>query len=113
MKELLDKVKDDNLNRLDIPLPIIRFYCRNHHYFKDEHPVTIGGDEIIFIMEYFFTVNTFHFLQNGDVLIQFQNPLDNTEIELATFIVYEIGFKLLYQQEDVVLIKRIRNGQRN
>ena len=113
MKELLDNAKDGNNNRLDIPLPIIRFYCRNHHYFKDEHPVTIGGDEIISIMEYFFTVNTFHFLQNGDVLILFQNPLDKKEIELISFIVNEIGFKLLYQQEDVIVIKRIKNGQRN
>lgn len=111
IKELFDKIKGNILNKFDIPLPIIRFYLRNHFYFEDEYIVTIGGDEIISIFEYFFTVQEFHFFQNGDVLIQFQGSLDDIQMELLDFLIEEIGFEKFYLNEDCLILKRIINGR--
>lgn len=111
IKELFDKIKWNILNKFDIPLPIIRFYLRNHFYFEDEYIVTIGGDEIISIFEYFFTVQEFHFFQNGDVLIQFQGSLDDIQMELLDFLIEEIGFEKFYLNEDCLILKRIINGR--
>lgn len=111
IKELFDKIKGNILNKFDIPLPIIRFYLRNHFYFEDEYIVTIGGDEIISIFEYFFTVQEFHFFRNGDVLIQFQGSLDDIQMELLDFLIEEIGFEKFYLNEDCLILKRIINGR--